>query len=363
MTDTITPVIIRTSDRGMFKRCREMWNMTSKMRQNYEPIARYIHFDFGTAIHAAMEAYYWPTTWQYRKLREFNAVHVFKQTHAELMQKVRVGDVQFEIEFTEAYDVGLRMLEFYFTWAPQQDKYWRPIFVEIEFEVPIPGLFLGICSNDTQKLHLQGPHCENWISVQPFVYQGRIDLVVEVFDEEGNSLGYFIVDHKTAGSFGEPQWLWLDDQCSSYAWALQKMLGLKIQGVIYNQLKKSPPHPPKQLKNGGFSVAKNQDTSFDVYLRTLRDHDINPSYYREFLSFLKHNPKEYVRRTKVNYTQQQLSIVEERIKREAREMANPEISIYPTPSQWNCNSCRFLRPCMQIQEGREPSMDNYEVRT
>lgn len=288
-------------------------------------------------MHEGLRAYYYPSSWGHRSLQEFNARHAFKQTYAELVQKVKVGDLELEMQFEDAVTMGLRMLEFYFSWAPKHDSFWRPIFTEIEFEVRIPGT--------------------DW------PYQGRIDLVVELFDDEGNSLGYWIVDHKTAKSFGELSWLTLDDQCASYAWALQKMLDIDIRGVIYNQLKKSPPHPPKQLKNGGFSVAKNQDTSFEVYLRTLREHNLNPSAYREFLSFLKHNPKEYVRRTSVSYTPRMLEVVERRIIQEAREMANPHVQIYPTPSQWNCNGCRFFGPCLQVNEGSEPSMDMYMRRS
>src|SRR5205807_2496392 len=108
-----------------------------------------------------------PASWGWPQLQRFNARHVFAQTHSALLQKVKIGDIQFETEFKEAFGLGMSMLDYYFQWAPKQDRYWRPIFIEIEFQVPIPGL--------------EGEA----------VYQGRIDLVVEVFDAEGNSLGYY----------------------------------------------------------------------------------------------------------------------------------------------------------------------------
>jgi len=668
------PIVIRTSDRGMFKRCRTMWDFTSKIRQNYEPVQRYHAFDFGTAIHAGLQAYYEPKTWGEKKLMQQNARDAFYASFAELQKLVKIGDIAFELTFKESIDLGLGMLEFYFIWAPKQDVNIKPLYTEIEFEVPIPGLE-GLA-----------------------VYQGRIDLIVEVYDDDGNFLGYYIVDHKaqpldelvltpwgwrrmgdiqvgamvvgsngkptavtgifpqgtlpcyvvtlsdgaqvrcsgdhlwetakgvvttmqlvcrdpktkwgytsgsvitpvapiefedqelpvhpyilglwlaegrfdnsmvvisnklgdtiklaeqylptahhfkknstknhnwtltgpkkihnfapetnlvrqglrqlgfdkntssitkfipqvylqgsveqrllllqglmdgdgtvpdrtyarftsmspqlhegvralvhslggvarptswtpapngkpsgrqnfrflngmnpfqlvykrdayahaetlvrevisieeveptemqcisveafdglyvttdyvlthnTAKQFGQIMWLNLDDQCSSYAWAIKQMLGLDVRGVIYNQLRKSPPHPPKQLKNGGFSVAKNQDTSFEVYLRTLREHNIDPHYYREFLLFLKRNPKEYARRTTVMYNDDMMQVVQNRIYLEAQEMMNPDLRIYPSPSPMNCNGCRFFGPCLQTQEGREPFMDMYEKR-
>lgn len=286
-----------------------------------------------------MEAYYFPTSWGYRSLQEHNARHAFQMTYKDLQSKVRVGDLEFEFTFDEALELGLGMLEYYFTWAPKHDNF-RPIMTEIEFEVPIPGL--------------EGQA----------VYRGRIDLIVEVFDDDSNSQGYYIVDHKTAKQFGEALWLYLDDQCGSYAWAISKMLGLEIKGVLYNQLRKKPPDPPKTLKSGMLSVNKQQDTTFELFLKKCRELDQNPNWYREYLRFLKHNPKEFCRRVTTRFTPEALEIVEKRIVMEAREMIKKDIAIYPTPSPMNCNGCRFIGPCMQLQGGMQPSMDNYtHVRT
>ena len=53
-------LIVRTSDRGTFRRCRELWNFTSKIRENWEYVPGVEALDFGTAIHAALEVYYDP---------------------------------------------------------------------------------------------------------------------------------------------------------------------------------------------------------------------------------------------------------------------------------------------------------------
>jgi hypothetical protein len=122
---------------------------------------------------------------------------------------------------------------------------------------------------------------------------------------------------------------------------------------MYNELSKSPPHPPRQLKNGSFSVAKNQDTSFELYLKAITAAGQRPQWYRDYLKYLKHNPKEYIRRTQIRFTPEQLRIVERRIQLEAFEMANPGVAIFPTPSAWNCERCRFLQPCIALQQGRD----------
>jgi len=315
--------IIRTSDRQYFKRCRVLWDFTSKIRQDYEPIQRIEALDFGTAMHKALEAYYQPATWQSDD-KIANARQAFLEAIKDVQTKVRIGALEFETRFNELKELGLGMLDNYFMWAPNHDSF-KPVLVEIEFEVPIPGL-------------------------DDVVYQGRIDLVVE------DDYGYWLVDHKTTAQFAQTEWLALDDQCSSYAWAIREQLGLEVRGVIYNELYKKVPHAPRRLARGGFSVAKNQDTSFEVYLAELRKEGYHGKYLRPYLpmlQFLKENPKQFVRRTKVTYRPQTLIIVEDRIRKEAMEMLNAP-AIYPTPSRFNCNGCSFFAPCVALHEGSDP---------
>lgn len=325
---------IRTSDRGYFKRCRQQWDFTSKIRQNWEPLARKEYFEFGTAIHAGMEQYYDPAGWCISiKNAENRAREAFLEHIAEVERVVKVGALEFEMEFKEMRQLGLDILEHYFLWAPKHDSF-TPLYVEIEFRVEIPGM--------------------------PGVfYEGRIDLIVE------DEYGYWIVDHKTATQFGGTEWLVLDDQCTSYAWAVKKMLGLDVRGVMFNQIRKKAPHPPVALKRGGFSVNKQQDTTYELYLKTLQDGGYKVSAYQDFLDYLKANPKEFVRRTRITFAPRTLEIVERRIRAEATEMLNDPV-IYPSPSPWNCNGCRFFQPCLALYEGSDYLAilnENYVKRT
>jgi hypothetical protein len=313
--------IVRTSDRQYFKRCRQLWDFTSKIRQNYEPYQRPIAMDFGSAFHAAMEAYYNPKTWNdtISHTQESARLAFLDYIH-ELEQKVKMGPLEFETDYMAQKMLGLDMLEHYFIWAPPHDTF-TPVYTEVEFEVPIPGF----------------PEA---------VYQGRIDMLAE------DVYGYWIVDHKTAAQFSGTEWLALDDQCGSYAWAIQKQLGLEVRGVIYNQIRKKAPHLPKVLKSGALSVNKQQDTSYETFYAYLKQHNYQIHPYQDFLDYLRANPKEFVRRIKVQYTQQQLMIVEKRIQQEAREMLQDPV-IYPSPSPMNCNGCLFFRPCLALQEGSD----------
>lgn len=273
-------------------------------------------------MHSALEAYYRPETWGKQGLQESNSMEAFLIAIKEVQQLVKIGALEFEVRFEELKALGIGMLEHYFAWAPTRDKF-TPILVEVEFEVPIPGL-------------------------EGVVYQGRIDLIVE--DDQGR---YWLVDHKTTAQMADTEWLALDDQCSSYAWAIKEKLGLRVSGVIYNELRKKVPRKPAPLKSGALSANKAQDTTYEVYLAEVIRLGFNPESYTGILMYLRDNPKDFVRRTRITYGPRVLPIVEDRIRAEAQEMLNNP-AIYPTPSRFNCNGCNFFRPCLAKFEGYDP---------
>jgi hypothetical protein len=336
--------IIRTSDRKLFKQCRQKWDFGSKLRMNLEPLFAPKPLDFGTAIHRGLQTYYEPSTWAIdRDVVRALSVQSFADVCNEQKRqyiKISSGDmaIDLEIDYKERVELGKGMLEYYFKYAKLNDKF-KPVFVEVEFEVPIMrcgiSLPMGFEWDLEDRLTYMGA---------PVFYQGRVDLVVE--DEFGE---YWIVDHKTAAQFGDTQHLALDEQCGSYIWALRHQLNLRVAGVIYNELRKKVPHKPNVLKNGSLSCNKQQDTTYDLFMEAIHEGGYSPDGYTDFLAFLKENPKEFVRRTQVHRNPREMDILQRRIALEAIDMlTNP--SIYPNPVKWNCDGCWFFAPCVAQQE-------------
>jgi hypothetical protein len=50
--------IIRTSDRGRFKKCRQQWDFESPMRQGYRYAGGVKPLDFGIAMHVGLKTGY-----------------------------------------------------------------------------------------------------------------------------------------------------------------------------------------------------------------------------------------------------------------------------------------------------------------
>jgi len=323
--------IIRTSDRNYFKRCRQLWDFTSKIRQNYEPEIVAKPLNFGTAIHAALEAFYDPQAFKnmgYESRVGIGLGSFLKTIKEQKATHLRIRgaeDLAFEIEddYEQQSALGIGMLQNYFSWARTNDNF-IPVYVEIEFEVPIEGL--------------------------DATYQGRIDLIVQ--DEFGY---YWIVDHKTTSQFGDVEYLALDEQCGSYVWAIKKAIGIDIKGIIYNEIRKAVPEGPKVLKKGTLSVDKGANTTYELFLQACKNLDQPTEMYADYLDYLKNNGKQFIRRTKVLKNSNELEVQERRIYLEAVDMINNP-SIYPNASRFNCMGCSFMQPCIAKQENNIEGM-------
>ncbi len=350
--------IIRTSDRKAFKECRLEWDWNSKIRQNYEPNTEAQALRFGTAVHAGLADLHDSTTWGVGAPATRLALAQLAFVKEYPFQSWNGGTEGSEDEYA-AYAVDLElgkgMLAHFVDWAADWHKTITPVHVEVEFEVPIPApnAMPGRFGNSIDGDLL----CDG----MPVVYQGRIDMILR--DQWG---GYWIVDWKTAGRIeGSHEWLQMDEQITSYCWALQHALGIKIEGFLYIELLKALPHSPKVLKKGGLSVDKSQNTTEKVYLDTLAHMgytDLSP--YDEMLTFLRAQGNKFFRTTDVQRSPRELELIGERIGLESVDMLN-DPSIYPNPSKFRCGRCAFKSPCLMRAEGSDFGWvlkDSFHVR-
>jgi MoaA/NifB/PqqE/SkfB family radical SAM enzyme len=105
-----------------------------------------------------------------------------------------------------------------------------------------------------------------------------------------------------------------------------------------------------------YSVDKNQDTDYDLYLEAVSNGDpegLADGAYDDFLEFLQYSGKEFYHRETVRRTNDQLKIAYEDLFNTAREMVNPMKVIYPSPSKYNCMYCEFEQVCIGRATGAD----------
>jgi hypothetical protein len=326
----------------MFKRCRRAWDLGSRSRQNYELAQPVRAFDFDQAIHDALALYYFPGMWGWN--REIVVPMVldgfFKSMDKQRAACLNARGLSDEEETTWSADLelGRAMLEHYFVWAPTVDRF-EPIRVASDFEVNIPDP-----CRPGSDLITPGtmPHL-------PIRYRGRCDvLALDGYD------AYWIIDHRIAReTWAELDQLLLDEQGVAACWALQNFdPGMKIAGVIYNELRKAVPNEPCAATIPTRSVLTKPDV-VQKLLPRLQPRGLYRQAVREPEHRVEQRGNAFFRRTAIARSQKELENACRQIALEALEIADPDSPLYANPVWESCSACAYRRPCMAMNESAD----------
>lgn len=369
---------IHTSGSRSFRGCRRRWHWIHI--EGWYPQKTEKPLEFGVAYHKAMEVYYDPETWHDRHAASSLALVTFKKTiesqRKAYQQKIGYLEPEEEEDYKERLELGLGMLRYYFSEvSPIEDQNFTPYRVEIEFEAPIrdPDGNLIWCKCDncwrlwvkhhgidhfidstvslSNESQLQAVRDHGWAGL-PVTHGGRIDCLA--MDIHGR---FWVVDWKTAAKLsGEgnssDDFMLLDDQITRYCWALWS-LGIDIAGFIYHEQKKAyplEPEPNKVRRKGClYSVNKQQDTSYEIYKRTVEENDpegFQFGAYEDFLCWLKESGPTFYNRRVIHRNEAELRNAGYNLWLEALDMTDPNLRIYPSAGRFSCTTCAFRQPCL-----------------
>ena len=396
---------IHTSERRSFRGCRRRWDWIS--RQFYYPRITARPLEFGVAFHAAMEEYYKSYLGLFQNPDPAASLAVAIATFKKVTREQRLnyvklnGDIDPETsaDYKDRVELGVAMLNYYFTnVAPKQHAGLKPVKVEIKFEVPIANPETGeqdlwckcdwcwrrfvkseyyqeglkdmeryleaideLCGSngETAGQELQ----KQWKGL-PVTYGGRLDIIFE--DSEGR---LWIGDWKTAtrlsGTESSDEYLWNDDQITAYVWAL-RLIGIPIVGFIYAEIKKAVPEQPEPMKvrrlGRLFSVNKNAATNWELYRDTVEQNDpeaFDAGLYDEHIKFLQESGPSFHSWHTVMRNDNECKEAGINIWREAKEMTNPDLLIYPNQGRFHCkglgnfSGCAFWEPCLGKNRGED----------
>lgn len=377
---------IHTTGRRSYRGCRRRWAWV--FREFYYPTITAKPLEFGVAFHVAMETLYNPETW-HEPATAYNLARVaFKRVveeqRAKYLKTVLVMSDEEKQDYDDRVKLGLGMLHYYFTKIMPLFEYgqFTPVSVEQKFEVPITspsGEQLWCRCNDCWRRFRtwskeNWPEWEadfakerpdedeyrqhDWIGL-PVTYGGRIDLLV--VDQYGR---YWILDWKTAAQLTQDEnddYLLVEDQITSYIWAMRKLLGLDIAGFIYAEIKKAVPTEPEPLsrpfKGRLYSTNKQNNYDLELYVKTVEEGDPNgyaDGLYDEFIEYLKEGGATlFHRRFQVDRNDDELASAGYYIYLEAKEMIDPDLALYPSPGRFGCKTCAFQEPCVATNKGED----------
>lgn len=200
------------------------YRYNQKLRKRKKPLALFI----GTAIHSCIEEYREGRNWKayFQEFeKEFNKL--FREERADL------GDLPSEL---------LGIMEGYFHYYSEDGLIYPKRRWGISSEIPV----------------------KVWLDPKT-LFVGYVDAYPQ--DSEGRN---WIMDHKSFTRAPDEASRYTDYQFTVYHWLLPQLGYPKADGIIWDYVRKKAPSVPEVLKSGKLSMAKNQDTTYDVYMAKAR---------------------------------------------------------------------------------------------
>lgn len=332
------PLILRTSDRILFKRCRRLWGWLSHNRQGRTITHSPDFFWFGTGIHFALEDYHGFNYYQHPATAYLAYVEASKR--AGILPST----------WQEHRLLGVRMMEYY---ADQWLRSRNPLATYVVDGVPQVEVNGAIDLGFTTA------------SGRPVYYGFTIDRMH--IDENGD---LWVVEYKTAKRIMEYH-LDVDDQVTAYAWAAWKLYKRKVAGIVYVQFRKVVPQLPKVLATGKVSTNMSQSTSAAMYGKLLQmmygtimdAPNPNKLCYNNMLAREDEDKDYFIARHRIERNEAQLLAFEKKVEMEVEDMANDNLPLYPNPTR-ECDWCPLNAACIAMDDGSDWQyiLDTYSSR-
>ncbi len=191
------------------------------------------------------------------------------------------------------------------------------------------------------ELHIDVPLIED------ITFTGKVDSIQR--DIRNNRLHQ--VEHKTCASIPDEKSRMSDMQTLLYDWALQELGHPKISSVIWDYLRKKAPTVPNVLKNGSLSVAKNMDTTYEVYRQTILDEGLKVKDYKDFLAELKQRENTFYRRIKMPVSKGATASVVKDAQSSALQIRDLGETLTDRNLSRDCSWCDFYLLCQSDLRG------------
>lgn len=191
-------------------------------------------------------------------------------------------------------------------------------------------------------------------------YAGTIDKIA--VDKHGRR---WIMDHKSHKHFPDEGQRMSDIQLVLYVWAWNRWNPEhKVSGIIWDYIKTKPPGIPELVDNGKRLSKRQIETDYTTYMRTIKEHKLNPKDYQEVLSKLESQESPFFKR--IPLPNPPAALIES-VVRDAQDTATLIVKLGKVLKtrnlSRNCGWCEFNALCQADIRGLDVSFvrkDKYE---
>lgn len=365
-----TEKAMHTHDLISFKDCRRKWQWSSpfglhlqpKPTVSYDENGNQItnvnqHLWYGSAMHFALEDF--EGSKKFASITEafdaFVEAHLMEERPSNWEELVDVGHKLFDFlgpwleenkDWKVVWQDGKPLTEVKFSLILSPLCHYKKVYKDGHIEVMFPAEDSpGYYATDDGYSRPEVLEENGWEYVE-IVAHGTFDAIVE--DEYGN---WYVLDYKSAKAFDVDK-LALDQQVSFYSWAASQYFQKPVEGFVYVQITKNPPHAPTITKTG-VSTAKTQRTTKKLYMETcIAEYGDNiPAKNLEFYETIDESNfvnVQWVERTQIHQENFYKQIIQQGL-----ELLNPNLPIYPNPTM-DCKwKCPFRTVCIAQEEGAD----------
>jgi len=348
--------VLTAADRAAFKTCRRAWDLAARERRNLEPIVAAGSLDVDRLMRDALAVYYFPGMWDWDRGVVIPLVGQALDK-ALARQRARLGP-QLPPALERQARATRQLLAAYVEWAPGIERL-APVLVEVEFAA-------DLADPELTDAALFTPGGE------PVNYRGRVDLLgVDEHD------AYWIMRHRVVKEWTPLSTLQRDEEAVAACWAWpQYYIGMEIAGTIHNEMRlptvASPGADPAPLSVGAARgaagpVPQHEGSGGGRSVPQHRRLDARASEPAEPRS-VEHDTGQWFRRTWIRRTPTEVAQAGRQLASEAREMYDPGVAVFPSPSEQACGNCPFAAPCLALYQGKETEAaailtSSYRTRT
>lgn len=178
-------------------------------------------------------------------------------------------------------------------------------------------------------------------------FVGHIDLRVTT-SKDGR---HWLVDHKCPKVIPDEHERFSNYQLLLYVWAYNRERSDKVDGIIWDYLRRKAPTIPEVLKKGGLSQAQNIDTDVYTYDKAIQDNELDPEDYAEYLAHLRRRePGRFFLRVTLPTPSREMT---EQVVEEFRQTSiiMHGLKVYPRNMTFMCKGCEFYNLCQAELRG------------
>lgn len=184
-------------------------------------------------------------------------------------------------------------------------------------------------------------------------FQFIIDLIVE--DKLNGRI--WLWDHKSLKNFMDDEYMMMETQLTRYHWCAEKKLGIKnLAGVMFNEIRTKVPSVPELTKTGRLSKRK-IDTDYRTALKAIRDYDLDPDDYSDFLRGIKAQSDKWFRRTPLPKDgPASIQLMKELYQVKHQVELAEDTNEYPRAIRKDCKwDCDYQKICNMELHGADPT--------